>query len=451
MRGRENYMNVKVAKFGGSSLADATQFKKVKAIIEADSERLYVVPSAPGKRTYKDKKVTDMLYYCQSLSAEGRAFDEVFDEIAQRYIDIEQALSLRTDIRGHLHKIYSDIKNGASADYAASRGEYLNGILLADFLGFRFMDAAELILFDATGRFDSEGTQKHLTECLATERNIVVPGFYGSIAGSSGKQIKVFPRGGSDISGAIVARGVNADIYENWTDVSGFMMADPRVVKDPLTIHTITYSELRELAYMGATVLHEDSIFPVRQACIPIHVCNTNAPEAEGTFIIPDSDAKPADGKMTGIAGRRGFTVITIQKDNMHNEVGFGFRVLSVLNKLGISFEHIPTGIDTMCVVIADAEIEGKRKTVIDDILANCNADSVEIYDGLALLATVGRGMVNAIGTSARLFGALAKAGVNVRMIDQGSSEMNIIVGVESSEFETAMRAIYEAFKADAC
>ncbi len=434
---------VKVAKFGGSSLADAAQFRKVRAIMEADPQRLFLVPSAPGKRTYKDEKVTDLLFRCQKLAAQGESFEEVFDTIAQRYIDIAQELGLHIDIRSHLQTVWNNLMQGASADYAASRGEYLNGLLLADYLGFDFADPAELISFDINGVFDAEETQRRM-QALAGTRYVVVPGFYGSLPDGS---IKVFPRGGSDITGAIVARGVGADIYENWTDVSGFLMADPRIVKNPKHIEQITYSELRELAYMGATVLHEDSIFPVRQACIPINVRNTNAPQDPGTFIIPDNEGIPLEGRLTGIAGRTGFTVIAIAKDNMHGEVGFGYSVLAVLKRHRISFEHMPTGIDTMSLVVADKELEGKRSQVVDELMSECQADSVELHDNMALIATVGRGMVHSVGVSAKLFGALARAGVNIRMIDQGSSEMNIIVGVESDELPTAVRAIYEAFK----
>ncbi len=437
-------MKVKVAKFGGSSLADAAQFRKVKAIMDSDEARLFAVPSAPGKRTYTDKKVTDLLYRCQSRAAAGDHFEEEFDLIAQRYIDIAQELNLKVDIRPHLQTVWSEIKRGASPDYAASRGEYLNGLLLADYLGYDFVDAAEVIKFTADSKFDSELTQQLMQERVAGRKHVVVPGFYGALPDGS---IKVFPRGGSDITGAIVARGVNADLYENWTDVSGFMMVDPRIVKDAVPIKIVTYSELRELAYMGATVLHEDSIFPVRQACIPINVRNTNAPDEEGTMIIPDNEGHALGGRLTGIAGRCGFTVIAIAKDNMHNEVGFGYRVLQVLKNHNISFEHIPTGIDTMSIIISDSQLEGKRNAVVDEIMATCEPDSVEVHDNLALIATVGRGMVHYVGVSAKLFGALAHAGVNVRMIDQGSSEMNIIVGVENDEFEMAVRAIFEAFK----
>lgn len=436
-------MAIKVAKFGGSSLADANQFRKVKEIMESDPERLFLIPSAPGKRTCEDDKVTDLLYLCQSLAAAGKPFDAPFAAVAQRFVDIETELGLKANIREHLAIIKTALLNGASADYAASRGEYLNAILIADYLGFSMVDAAELICFDMNGRFDGETTQIAMQR-ITNQAHVVIPGFYGSYPDG---RIKTFSRGGSDISGAIVARGVFADIYENWTDVSGFLMADPRIVDNPKTIEVITYSELRELAYMGATVLHEDSIFPVRQACIPINVRNTNAPQDKGTFIVPDNEGEPLNGQLTGIAGHCGFTIIAIAKDNMHHEVGFGYKVLSVLKKHNISFEHMPTGIDTMSIVLADSELEGRRKLITDELIAVCEADSVELHDNMALIATVGRGMVRAVGVSAKLFGALAKAGVNIRMIDQGSSEINIIVGVESDEFVTAVRAIYEAFK----
>ncbi|MDL2235913.1 aspartate kinase [Christensenellaceae bacterium OttesenSCG-928-L17] len=437
-------MSIKVAKFGGSSLADAAQFRKVKSIMEADPTRLFLVPSAPGKRSYKDEKITDLLFRCEKLASEGGHFEETFDIIAERYIEVAYELNLKIDIRAHLKEVWSNIKNGATADYAASRGEYLNALLLSDYLGFAFVDAAEVIRFDENGVFDEKETHALCHKFLHGRGRVVIPGFYGARPDGS---IQVFPRGGSDISGAIIASGVHADVYENWTDVSGFLMADPRIVKGAVPIRTVTYSELRELAYMGATVLHEDSIFPVRQACIPINVRNTNEPEEPGTMIVPDSEGGASGGMLTGIAGRRGFTIIAIAKDNMHNEIGFGYNVLSVLKRNNISFEHIPTGIDTMSVVLADSEIEGRRKQIIDELFAETKADSIELHDNLALIATVGRGMVRYVGVSAKLFGALARAGVNIRMIDQGSSEMNIIVGVESDEFEDAVRAIYHAFK----
>ncbi len=437
-------MQVKVAKFGGSSLADAAQFRRVKSIVLSDEARLFVVPSAPGKRTYTDEKITDLLFQCHALAEAGEHFEQVFDIIAQRFIDIAHELNLTLDIRRYLQTIWHDINKGASVDYTASRGEYLNGLLLAEYLGFDFVDASTLVRFHPTGAFDSAGTHALMQAQLLGKKHVVVPGYYGALEDGS---IKVFPRGGADISGAIVARGVSADIYENWTDVSGFLMADPRIVKDPMTIRTITYTELRELAYMGANVLHEHSIFPVRLACIPINIRNTNAPEEEGTLIVPDTEGKPLYGRLTGIAGRAGFTIIAIAKDGMHSEVGFGYKVLSVLKKHNISFEHIPTGIDTMSVIIEEKELEGKRKVLVDDLMDECESDCITVYDNLALIATVGRGMVRHIGIAAKLFTSLAESGINIRMIDQGSSELNIIVGVESDQLEPAVRAIYEAFK----
>lgn len=437
-------MQVKVAKFGGSSLADAGHFRQVRDIVLSDEARLFVVPSAPGKRTYKDEKITDMLYQCARMSETGESFRDVFELIAQRYLNIADELGMDIDLVPYLDTIYDNILTGYGPDYAASRGEYLNGILLSEYLGYAFMDATELVCFDEDGRFDSERTQRTMNEKLRNRSHIVMPGFYGAMPDGS---IKTFSRGGSDISGALLARGVAADVYENWTDVSGFLMADPRLVKNPKTIDIISYSELRELAYMGATVLHEDSIFPVRQACIPINVRNTNLPEHPGTMILPNSEeVMSANGLVTGIAGRSGFTVIAISKDNMNSELGFGRKVLSVLEENDISFEHMPSGIDTLSVVIADKELIGKQNQVVNEIMQVCDADSVEVHDNMALIATVGRGMVSAIGTAARLFGALSKAQVNIRMIDQGSSEFNIIVGVESNDFQNAVNAIYNEF-----
>ncbi len=435
-------MSVKVVKFGGSSLADAQQFEKVREIILADPDRRFVVPSAPGKRFEGDDKVTDMLYACQSLAQSGEPFDGLFDRIAARFVGIESGLGLSTDIAAHLEWIRKEIANGATADYAASRGEYLNGILLAAYLGFEFVDAIDLVRFDETGVFLAEYTNEVAGEALKGKKNAVVPGFYGSYPNGS---VKTFSRGGSDISGAIVARSVYADVYENWTDVSGFLMADPRVVKDPEPIRVVTYGELRELAYMGATVLHEESIFPVRQACIPINVRNTNAPDETGTMIVPEAEDY-SECAITGIAGRKGFAVINIEKDKMNTEVGFAYRVLSALVAHGISIEHMPTGIDTLSVIVCQKDLAGRRREVIDDIIAACDPDSVEVHEDMALIAVVGRGMINRVGTSAKVFTALAEHGVNVRMIDQGSSEINIIIGIEGGEFEAAVNAIYSAF-----
>ena len=437
-------MAVKTVKFGGTSLCNAENFTKVKNIILADKARKYVVPSAPGKRFPSDEKITDLLYLCYAKNSNGLSFDDTYEQITERYVGIETELGLKTNIALELLAIKKNILTGASEDYIASRGEYLSGLLLADYLGFDFYDAAELISFHADGTYDDETTQKW-TQKLAETQNVVVPGFYGRKRDGS---IKTFSRGGSDITGAIVARAVQADVYENWTDVSGFLMADPRIVENPKVISVVTYSELRELSYMGATVLHEDSIFPVRRAQIPINVRNTNRPEDEGTMVIPDAFLKyyKRDGVLTGVAGRKGFTVITVYKDNMHNEVGFGYRLLRVLDRYNISFEHVPSGIDTMSLVISDVKLKEHLEQVLREIQRDCEPQSIEVYSNMALVATVGKGMIRSLGVAARLFGALYEAGVNVRMIDQGSSEMNIIVGIENDDLNTAVKAIYHAF-----
>ncbi len=435
-------MAVLVSKFGGSSLADASQFAKVKSIIELNEARRYVVPSAPGKRTPDDDKITDLLYRAYALAADGRNFSDAFDKIAARYIAIRDELKLDIDIFSHLEQVRYGIASGQSADYAASRGEYLNGILLAAYLGYDFIDAAEVIFFDADGRFDQARTDEILSARLEKHERAVIPGFYGSLPGGN---IKTFSRGGSDVTGAIVARAAKAQEYENWTDVSGFMMADPRVVPSPLPIASITYRELRELSYMGASVLHEDAIFPVREAGIPIHILNTNNPKDAGTMIVPHENGN-RQGAITGVQGKKGFSAIAIEKAMMNSELGFGRRVLQALEEEGVSFEHMPSGIDTMSVVMQDANLKGHEDSIITRIKRELKPDHIEIISGLSLIATVGRGMVRYRGIAARVFGALAKAGVNVRMIDQGSSELNIIVGVETHDFETAMRAIYEEF-----
>ena len=437
-------MAVKVVKFGGSSLASAACFEKVRDIILADPARQFVVPSAPGKRFPGDEKITDLLYLCHAQASQGLSFEANFRMIEERYLEIEAALQLKTNIQCELTAIKRRIEGEASADYVASRGEYLNGLLLADYLGFTFMDAAELICFHSDGTYDDETTQEW-TQKLEGVTGVIVPGFYGRKRDGS---VKTFSRGGSDVTGAIVARAVQADVYENWTDVSGFLMADPRIVDNPKAMRIVTYSELRELAYMGATVLHEDSIFPVRHAHIPINVRNTNIPADEGTLIIPDSYLKfyQREGVLTGVAGRAGFTVITVYKDNMHNEVGFGYRLLRVLNRYNISLEHVPSGIDTMSLVISDLKLKEHLEPVLREIQRDCEPQSLELHSNMALIATVGKGMVRSQGVAARLFSALYEAGVNVRMIDQGSSEMNIIVGVESEDLNKAVKAIYHAF-----
>lgn len=436
-------MGMKVAKFGGSSLASAEQFKKVKNILLMDAERRIVVPSAPGKRSSTDIKVTDLFYECNRLAASGRDIGETFEKIRERYHGIAQELELKVDLDHHLEEVRKQIQLGAGADYAASRGEYLNGILLADYMGWDFIDPQQGIFFDAEGHLDSAKTQEKLSALLEGHTHAVVPGFYG--CDMHGK-VKTFSRGGSDITGAIVARAANADLYENWTDVSGCLMADPRIVRNPEPIRYVTYRELRELSYMGASVLHEDAIFPVRIAGIPTNIRNTNDPTAPGTIICYEAEDYDSEHMITGIAGHKDFAIINVEKAMMNAEIGFGRRVLQAIEEEGVSFEHMPSGIDTMCVVVAEESIRGKKERLVARIHELCNPDSVEIHSGLALIATVGRGMIRSKGVSARLFNALTRAGVNVRLIDQGSSELNIIVGVDNLDFEVATRAIYREF-----
>ncbi|MGN1113680.1 MAG: aspartate kinase [Oscillospiraceae bacterium] len=433
---------VKVVKFGGSSLASAEQFKKVADIIHADDARKFVVPSAPGKRFSEDTKVTDMLYACYELASEGKNFENEFSKIKERYYEIIHSLNIDVSLEEEFEKIRFSFIGKAGRDYAASRGEYLNGIVLAKYLGYEFIDAADVIFFSDDGTFDEERTIETFRKRIDGIERAVIPGFYGSMPNDT---IKTFSRGGSDITGSIVSEAVKADLYENWTDVSGFLIADPRIIDNPLPIKTITYRELRELSYMGATVLHEDAIFPVRKAGIPINIKNTNAPEDFGTMIVESTCHKP-DFTITGIAGKKGFSVINIEKDMMNAEVGFGRRVLEVLEKNGICFEHMPSGIDTMSIIVHQKEFEPKEQDILAGLHRNVQPDFVEIESGLALIAIVGRGMKANRGTAGRIFSALAHAHVNVKMIDQGSSELNIIVGVDENDFDAAIKAIYDIF-----
>ena len=432
-----------MTKFGGSSLADAGQINKVKNILASDPSRRYMVPSAPGKRHKDDDKITDLLYKCHDIATTGKSIDPVFEQIRTRYTQIARQLGITLDIQPELDEIYRRISAGEKRDYAASRGEYMNGKIIASALGWDFVDAADVIRFNEKGIFDAEKTNALMSEELKKHEYAVIPGFYGSRPDGT---IKTFSRGGSDITGSIVARAVNAELYENWTDVSGFLVVDPRIVDNPRTIHTVTYRELRELSYMGATVLHEDAIFPVSMCGIPINIRNTNMPEAEGTMIVSTVEGSSKDGTVTGIAAKKNFTVITLEKDMMNVERGFGRRVLSVLEEKGISFEHLPTGIDTMSIVVADKELDGKLEAVLDGIREQARPDSIDLQKDMALIAVVGRAMVRSCGTAAKVFKALGDAGINVRMIDQGSSELNIIVGVDNSCFEKAIQAVYAAF-----
>lgn len=435
-------MGVKVAKFGGSSVADAIQLTKTKEIILADEDRRYIVVSAPGKRYEQDNKVTDLLYLCKTHIEHNLPYEQVFQVICDRYMAMEINLGIDIDLMSEFDEIKRNLQNGATEDYIASRGEYLNAIVVAGMLGYDFVDAAGLILFDEKGRFLQEETNRALSEALEKHERAVIPGFYGTYP--SGK-IKTFSRGGSDITGAIVARAVSAEVYENWTDVSGFLMADPRIVKKPKPISRVSYRELRELSYMGASVLHEDAIMPARIAGIPINIRNTNEPSDEGTF-IEETTRSDRKSVITGIAGSKDFSVIAISKSGMSREVGFIRRLCSILEDYDIAIEHMPSGIDTFSVVVSSKALGDKKDDIVEEFKRKLDAETVDVYENLALIATVGAGMSKRPGTSAKLFTALAEADVNVRMIDQGSSEMNIIVGVESVDFEKAVRAIYRAF-----
>ena len=432
----------KVVKFGGSSLANAEQFQKVGDIIRSDESRRYVVPSAPGKRFSADTKVTDLLYTCYGQAEAGEDFTDVLTEIKGRFYEIIKGLNLDLSLEEEFRQIEADFKAHAGNEYAASRGEFLNGKVMAAYLGYEFIDSATVIRFDKNGNFDADKTDKLLSKRLQKCERAVIPGFYGGMEDGT---VKTFSRGGSDVTGSLVAKAIHADIYENWTDVSGFLVTDPRIVDNPAVIETITYRELRELSYMGATVLHEDAIFPVRKEGIPINIRNTNRPEDKGTFIVESTCRKPKY-VITGIAGKKGFCSINIEKSMMNSEIGFGRKVLQVFEDQGISFEHVPSGIDTMTVYVHQDEFEEKEQQVIAGIHRAVQPDFVEMESDLALIAVVGRGMKSQRGTAGRVFSALAHAHVNVKMIDQGSSELNIIIGVENRDFETAVKAIYDIF-----
>ena len=434
-------MGIKVAKFGGSSVADGIQLTKTKQIITQDPDRRYIVVSAPGKRYESDNKITDILYLCKTHIEHNLPYDQLFQVVADRFMAVQINLGIKVDLFRYFDEIRENLKQNPSADYIASRGEYLNAVLVAAFLGYDFVDTKDLIKFDAKGKLMMPETDEAIRAELAKHERAVLPGFYGSLPDGS---VKTFSRGGSDITGALVA-----DVYENWTDVSGFLMADPRIVKNPEQIRKISYKELRELSYMGASVLHEDAIYPARMANVPINIRNTNAPEDPGTLITSEAEAY-GDGDagriITGIAGSKDFTVVALYKNMMSSERGFVRRILGILDDYDINFEHLPSGIDTVSVVMSNQSINGRLDEVLDEFRTRLRPDSIDVFENMALIATVGHGMSFRPGVSARLFTALADAGVNIRMIDQGSSEMNIIVGVENKDFETAIRAIYQSF-----
>ena len=437
---------IKTAKFGGSSLSDAGQFQKVAAIVRGDPARRFVVVSAPGKRFSGDDKITDLLYRCAALAGRREDFSAPFGQIRDRYLSIERELGLEQAHMGPaLDEIEAALRTGrASRDFVASRGEYLCARLMGAYLGAPMVDAAQLIRFKEDGTLDMERTACYCAP-LKDLPLAVIPGFYGTMPDGS---IRTFSRGGSDITGAIIARAVGASEYENWTDVDGFMMADPRIVPEARVMHAVSYTELRELSYMGASVLHEESIFPVREARIPIHVRNTNHPEAGGTWIVNEGTLmkEHRHGLVAGISGRKGFTMITLTKENLHKQVGFGYGLLKILDRHDISFESMPCGIDNLTVVLNDADIKGKMDQLYHEIRTELKPDTVEIASSIALIATVGHGMARTLGVAARLFTALSEAGVSSRIIDQSPKEMNLIVGVDQRDFENAVRAIYRAF-----
>lgn len=437
-------MGLKVLKFGGSSVADGIQLAKIKDIVEHDPARRYVVVSAPGKRFSGDTKITDLLYMCKAQMDANIPCDQLFQVILDRFSAVRYSLNVDVDLESRFDEIRENLKRGCTADYIASRGEYLSAVLVSAYLGYDFVDTQGLILFDGKGRLLAEETNAKLREELSHHERAVLPGFYGSRKDTG--EVKVFSRGGSDITGSLVARAVDAEIYENWTDVSGLLMADPRIVPNPKPIDRISYIELRELSYMGASVLHEDAVFPVRHADIPINIRNTNAPLDPGTIITGDTESV-SEKVISGIAGKKDFTIITLYKNMMNKEIGFVRKALMILEDYQINFDHMPTGIDSMSVVIETSELEDKLDDVLEAFERQLSPDDIQVNDDIALIAVVGLGMSRKIGTAARVTDALRDAGVNIRMLNQGAGEISIIVGVESSDFERGMRAIYAAFE----
>ena len=433
---------IKVVKFGGSSLSCGENFLKVKDIVQADPARCIVVVSAPGKRRSDDNKVTDLLYTCHAHIRYKVPYDDIWENIASRYREIASTCGLRQDIHAELSAVRESMTRQSTVDYIVSRGEFLNAKLMAECLGYEFVDATRWLFFDFNGRVDYEKSYATLAQILESSPRVVLPGFYGALPDGN---VHVFSRGGSDVTGALAAAAVNAESYENWTDVSGFLIADPRIIDNPEKIETITYRELRELSYMGASVLHEEAIFPVRREGIPINIRNTNEPDDKGTWIV-ESTCQKSRFVITGIAGKRGFCSINIEKDMMNSEIGFGRKVLQAFEDNGIAFEHVPSGIDTMTIFVHQDEFMHKEQNVVAAIHRLADPDMIDIEADLALIAVVGRGMKSTRGTAGRIFSALAHANINVRMIDQGSSELNIIIGVKNEDFEEAIKAIYDIF-----
>lgn len=437
---------IKVCKFGGTSMADAKAMTQAKNIIESDCSRRFIVVSAPGKRFKDDIKITDVLYKCNQEVIECGNCAKSFNIIRERFIEIVKDLGVDIDIEEILSETERAINQTKNADFAASRGEYLSARIFAVFLGVEFVDCAEMIRFDRHGRLNVDYTDDKVASRLSNVEKAVIPGFYGK---NFQGEIKTFSRGGSDITGSIIARGVKADLYENWTDVSGFLICDPRIVPEAKTIKQITYKEVRELSYMGASVLHAEAITPVMKRRIPINIKNTFKPEDKGTMIVPNDlyNHEESESVITGIAGKKNFTVLLIEKSMMNAEVGFIRRVLSVVEHYGVCVEHLPSGIDTLSVVLESEQLKnGVLTEMVNEIRENVNPDYVHVIENISLIATVGHGMAMRAGTAATLFNALANSNINIRMIDQGSSELNIIIGVQNSDYEKCIKAIYNAF-----
>lgn len=437
---------LKVAKFGGTSMADASQLKKVRDIINSDEERRFIVVSAPGKRFKEDNKITDLLYLTYAHIKFSVPYAPILEKIEDRYNLIKEELNLKTDLEKEFQIIRENLDNKCNEDYIVSRGEFLSALLLADYLNCDFIDSKDVIFFNYDGTVNNEKTKKKISEILRDSKRAVIPGFYGTYPDGS---VKTFSRGGSDITGSIVAAASGASVYENWTDVSGFLMADPRIVDNPKQIKKITYQELRELSYMGASVLHDEAVFPAREAGIPINIRNTNEPNNPGTIIIGDDNNYNENGNgyiITGIAGKKNFTVFYVHKEHMANEVGIVRRALEVFENRGLSIEHLPSGIDSFSIILPSEGLERITHELVEEIIAKCGAQSVKVLKNLSLITTVGVKMAYKPGISAKLFTALGDNNINIRMIDQGSSEINIIVGVEDKDFEDSIRAIYNAF-----
>ncbi len=435
-------MSIIVSKFGGTSLANSKQFLRVKDIVLNDEDRRYIVASAPGKSDSEDTKVTDLLYLSYDLAKHKIAFSDTLEKVFNKYEEIVNGCGLNLDLTKHFEKIKLELEEGKDRDYIASRGEYLNALILSELLGYEFIDAKDLIFFNNNGNFDEKKSYDAIYEMSKKHKKAVIPGFYGSMPN---KEVKTFSRGGGDLTGSIISRGVKTSLYENWTDISGFMSADPRIIKNPKKIEVITYKELRELSYAGASVLHEEAILPVTAAGIPIEIKNTFKPEEKGTIIVPDTDKK-GPSEITGVSGKKHFSVINIEKIQMNKDKSFHRKLMSVLEVNGIVLEHMPSSIDSLSLIVADKYLTGKMDTIETELKSFCNPDKVAFKSGIALITVVGRGMKNSIGTSAKLFTALAASKINVRMIVQGASEINIIVGVEEKDYERAIESIYDAF-----